>query len=266
MKKSVIVFKAVSALVLSLVFLVQNVSVNADGFKPGAQNGDKSVYISPEEQINKILNNPLFSKEKKQAAYEKYLIGNEIVSGKFYRDRSANSSNIMNVPWCPQTEGYYCGPASVQQVLTYLNGYSPSQDDLAKELNTTRYNGTDTGRIVDYLNSQISKTYEARWSWKDKYVLEHMVVYATDVNDLPIIAHIIVPEHDTAGNPLPVYSWPFYTDGHYVVYNGYSNGGSTIHVTDPYAHMANYNQYRIRDGKYTVESWEGEKVTDRLIW
>lgn len=64
MKKSVIVFKVVSALVLSLVFLVQNVSVNADGFKPGAQNGDKSVYISPEEQINKILNNPLFSKEK----------------------------------------------------------------------------------------------------------------------------------------------------------------------------------------------------------
>lgn len=39
-----------------------------------------------------------------------------------------------------------------------------------------------------------------------------------------------------------------------------------LHVTDPYAHMANYNQYRIRDGKYTVESWEGEKVTDRLIW
>lgn len=37
-------------------------------------------------------------------------------------------------------------------------------------------------------------------------------------------------------------------------------------MTDPYADRAKYNKHRIRNGKYTVQSWEAEKVTRRVNW
>lgn len=228
--------------------------------QPGPKFKDRSVYISPEEQLSKILNNNSFSKEKKDAAYEKYLLGNMMSKGSFYRERSEYGSNVMNVPWCQQETNYYCGPATVQQILYYLNGYAPSQDELASEMNTTSEYGTDNAQIVDYLNAHTNKVYEARWWWKDKSVLEHMVVYGTDHNDQPIVAYIEIPTKNS------IDSWPNYTTGHYLTYNGYSDGGSTIHVTDPYAHKAKYNVSRISDGKYTVTSWEAEKVTRRVNW
>lgn len=178
--------------------------------QPGPKVKDRSVYISPEEQLSKILNNNSFSKEKKDAAYEKYLLGNMMSKGSFYRERSEY--------------------------------------------------GTDNAQIVDYLNAHTNKVYEARWWWKDKSVLEHMVVYGTDHNDQPIVAYIEIPTKNS------IDSWPNYTTGHYLTYNGYSDGGSTIHVTDPYAHKAKYNVSRISDGKYTVTSWEAEKVTRRVNW
>lgn len=255
--KKIIISAMILALSVSTLFnIVGSVAANNE---PGPKVGDRSIYISPEEQIRNLLKNPNLSSEKKKQAYQKYLQFEKFNNGEYFAERSYGS-NVMNVPWCPQENNYYCGPASVQQVLQYLNGYSPSQDSLASSMNTNADYGTDNAQIVDYLNAHTNKTYEARWWWKDKTVLEHMVVYGTDHNDQPIVAYIQIPTKNS------IDSWPYYTSGHYLVYNGYSNGGRTIHVTDPFAHRAQYNKHRISDGKYTVESWEAEKVTRRVNW
>lgn len=58
-------------------------------------------------------------------------------------------------PWFKQQNGYYCGPATVKQVLHYINNVSSTQDTYASELGTTSA-GTDMTGIPGVLNSHIS--------------------------------------------------------------------------------------------------------------
>lgn len=78
------------------------------------QKRDKSTYISPEEQLQILMDNPYFSKEKKKAAYEKYKMFNKFNKGKYYATRSYGS-NIMNVPWCPHysCDGSVCTQGTI---------------------------------------------------------------------------------------------------------------------------------------------------------
>nr|WP_246329097.1 C39 family peptidase [Brevibacillus halotolerans] len=55
-----------------------------------------------------------------------------------------------------QETSYWCGPATVKQVLHYINGSSKSQKSYAKELGTTT-DGTDFSLIDDVLNDNQSK-------------------------------------------------------------------------------------------------------------
>lgn len=69
------------------------------------------------------------------------------------------SYKALAVPSFEQSTSYYCGPATVKQVLHYLKGTSSSQGTYATQLGTTT-SGTDFSLVDNVLNSnQSSKTY-----------------------------------------------------------------------------------------------------------
>jgi len=57
------------------------------------------------------------------------------------------SSNFISVDYQSQETGYYCGPACVQMALSYLSDSSPSQSQLASEMQTIQVTYTDKMRI-----------------------------------------------------------------------------------------------------------------------
>ncbi len=65
---------------------------------------------------------------------------------------------ILDVTPFQQENGYYCGPATVKQVLHFINGVSYSQDYYADLLGTTE-DGTNMTYIPDVLNSEIGYDY-----------------------------------------------------------------------------------------------------------
>ncbi|MDD6572160.1 MAG: C39 family peptidase [Thermoflexaceae bacterium] len=58
----------------------------------------------------------------------------------------------------PQETNYYCGPATVKQVLHYLTGDNYSQGYYANLLGTTQA-GTDFSRIPNVLNNRLGDSY-----------------------------------------------------------------------------------------------------------
>lgn len=65
---------------------------------------------------------------------------------------------ILAVTCYEQENSYYCGPATVKQVIQYLNGSSSAQKKYATELGTTT-DGTDMTKIAGVLNTHTSKGY-----------------------------------------------------------------------------------------------------------
>lgn len=52
---------------------------------------------------------------------------------------------------CTQENGYYCGPATVQQTLKRINGSAPSQSTIASGIGTTTA-GSNLASMVSYIN------------------------------------------------------------------------------------------------------------------
>jgi hypothetical protein len=51
--------------------------------------------------------------------------------------RGIPASSLLSVQYYPQENSYYCGPASIQMALSYLQGDVPSQAQIAAEVNCT---------------------------------------------------------------------------------------------------------------------------------
>lgn len=58
----------------------------------------------------------------------------------------------MPVPLFHQEQSWYCGPASVQMISTYLYGTTYSQDDIANYMGTTPSEGTEVPQMVNGVN------------------------------------------------------------------------------------------------------------------
>jgi hypothetical protein len=56
-------------------------------------------------------------------------------SALIYSGRGIPSSNLLSVRYFSQETSYYCGPASIQMVFSYLQDDVPSQDQIAVEVN-----------------------------------------------------------------------------------------------------------------------------------
>lgn len=58
----------------------------------------------------------------------------------------------LPVPLFHQEQSWYCGPASVQMISTYLYGTTYSQDDIANYMGTTLSEGTEVPQMVNVVN------------------------------------------------------------------------------------------------------------------
>lgn len=65
---------------------------------------------------------------------------------------------LLNVTVFMQENGYYCGPATVKQVVHYIMGTSGTQSYYAGQLGTTE-DGTDMTKIPGVLNAAIGEEY-----------------------------------------------------------------------------------------------------------
>ncbi|MGB4588551.1 MAG: C39 family peptidase [Clostridiaceae bacterium] len=151
-------------------------------------------------------------------------------------------SRKLSVPLCKQINGWFCGPASVQQIIMYYNGSSPSQTTIANDLGTTE-RGTNMSNIPAYLNSKTGKSYGI-------YSIGEFSSYRTNIlatikSAKPMIIDILA----TTAN------WPYATEGHFLVINGITmaNQVGTIHMVDP--HFSGIGKWSSEDLKvYTVNN------------
>lgn len=191
--------------------------------------------------LNGIMGAPVFAQEMIDGdlTYEEGAVDNitpemraleQQKLNSLYRNRVSYPSSIkLSVPHFTQDNNYYCGPATVKQVVHWINGSSNSQDWYAKKLGTTS-NGTDMTRIPDVLNECIDEQYYVYSSmgtqteWMDK-------IRSSVYNDRPAILDIYTVQlYEEKEFPYP-------SRGHFVNVSGYSS--TQVMITDPYDERGN---------------------------
>lgn len=186
---------------------------------------DKPITIEEQEQA--LIKDSSISSEKKSKFLKKFEAYKELKrkTNNMASIQSTNdpSSGYISVPYFKQEKNYWCGPATTKQTLQYISGSSSSQAVIAKAIGTTT-DGSNLSDMVSYLNNnQSNKNY----------------VIVTDPSEDLIqgIAKVIVDDQAPAIGRLAFKkggNWEYSTRGHYLNITGYSNGGSSIRVTDPY--------------------------------
>jgi hypothetical protein len=135
--------------------------------------------------------------------------------------------NTISVDYFEQETNYYCGPATVKQVLEFINGDSESQDEYADMLGTNE-EGTDFSKIDDVLNDeQDENTYvyrdfdsDEKDSWLDK------IIWGID-NEYPTVLDLeIDPDY------MPKYKT--HIEGHILNTSGYDLEDWELRLTDPF--------------------------------
>lgn len=211
-------------------------------------------YKSAEEQYEIFINSD-FATPEKIAQYEEMMREHEMIANgeSYIMPRATNVR--LGVPFRSQIKTYYCGPATVQQVRGYYYGTSqlPSQDTIAAALGTTT-DGTDVQPIVNYFNSNFSKTYASQWYFSSASNLFNYVVQDASQNK-PTVAFI---QNTNTTN------WRYSVDAHFLCFEGYvddtSTGTHNIYVVDPFL-----NGHNIAGGKYSVSQNNAYSVTTALI-
>ncbi|HEX5543426.1 MAG TPA: C39 family peptidase [Micromonospora sp.] len=142
------------------------------------------------------------------------------------------SKKVLKYDFQYQPNFYYCGPATTRIALT-SQGFSLSQDALAKQLHTT-VNGTDSVEdTTRVLNNVIGKdVYESRWIPGPGATPAEMDRLQADVvnaisNGRAVVANIVGGATDNAGY------WRDFPGGHYVTIVGYSDDGRQVQIADP---------------------------------
>lgn len=140
----------------------------------------------------------------------------------------AGGRRTVSVPGYLQSNSYYCGPASVQNVLSKINGSSPSQSALASSMGTSSSYGTYVYKVANELASRTGFNYVSQ-SVYDRSV-GNSVVSSIDSGYIPIY------NVDTK----TLNSNYAFSSGHYIVGTGYdysasgSSGYSSIQYFDVY--------------------------------
>nr|WP_304711301.1 C39 family peptidase [uncultured Acetatifactor sp.] len=159
---------------------------------------------------------------------------------------AAASYTKLNVPVFVQSEDWYCGPATVKQVVHYIKGSSQSQAYYAHKdrLNTTE-NGTDMTKIPGVVNAAIGEKYyvydeiASRAEW-DKELPQSLVKRRPAILDI---------------NTMNVPAFPYRTKGHFVCLSGEdaitSDGdGYFFQIADPINKSGGGLQWYLKDDLY----------------
>lgn len=187
MKKTVaIIVSVLCALINIQPVYAENTDENANGFG----NPSKAEIAENEAIIS-----------------EKEAVSNEITPF------VANVSKALNVPMYKQEQNTWCGPASVQMVVKYVDGRYFSQANIAAWMGTDS-TGTYVYRIAQELN-----TYNgiSGYGWSNIKQRDLWTTVKTSINsNRPAIAKVFTQKINK--------NYSFYS-GHYVVIKGYSSIG-----------------------------------------
>ncbi|MED1785495.1 C39 family peptidase [Brevibacillus fortis] len=183
--------------------------------------------------------NPNFSEDIKTEKdlkwmEEKEKMVSEYIEEKYTKNKGirvlgvGGTRNTIRVPEFEQETYYYCGPATVKQVLDHINGNSNSQDDYASELKTHDDNGTDFSMVDNVLNDNqndnnyVYKTFNS--DEKDKWLSK--IEWGVD-NNYPTILDLKI-----TSKYMPKYRES--VEGHILNTSGYDWEDHEIRLTDPF--------------------------------
>ncbi len=129
----------------------------------------------------------------------------------------------LNVPVYQQETSYWCGPATVKQVVQFIKGSSESQSNYAKLLGTTT-SGTDMTVIAEKLRTLTGKNY-VYYSFTQKADWTDKLLWGLN-NNMPAVLDI-----DTRN----VSAFPYRSSGHFVNVSGMDlRHSDRVRITDPY--------------------------------
>ncbi|TDQ41162.1 C39 family peptidase [Aureibacillus halotolerans] len=139
---------------------------------------------------------------------------------------------ILSVRGFEQETSYWCGPATVKQVLHYLNGSSDSQSDYADELGTTR-DGTVFSIVDNILNdNQNERTYRYYEYEEDDYLAWQIFMIKSVDRGIPAVLDLKI-------SPRTLPNYESTVAGHILNTSGYDAQGDLrddprIRLTDPF--------------------------------
>ncbi len=160
------------------------------------------------------------------------------------------SSFTISVPVCKQETSYYCGPATVQQVLKFNNGVSDTttQAAIAKAIGTTT-SGSTLSPMLPYIREHTTYGFVGYQIYKNPSIeqMRYLIAKTVYFDYGPPIARIVFKK---TGN------WPYSTNGHYLNVSGYdyknesnlSASNNRVRLTDPNIQRVNPSS----DGSYWV--------------
>lgn len=184
------------------------------------------MYVSPtsDTSIANISKNEIVLYVAKSTAYRMKVVTLDHGTGYVYSSNfSKVKSKSLNVNACKQENGYYCGPATVQQVLKFY-GVNKSQKTLASDLGTTT-DGTVMTYILRVLNKYQKKRTYKYYNYSSKADFEKKVLL-TVANGYPVVIDVNTTNYKS--------QWGYSTSGHYMCISGFNISNNTLTVTDPH--------------------------------
>ena len=136
----------------------------------------------------------------------------------------------LNVPVCTQEKKYYCGPATVQQVLKFGDGQdcTVTQDEIANAIGTTP-DGSALSPMVNYIKNNLGNGYVGYQIATNPSLsdMRYMVGSTIYFGYGPCIGRV---KFSKGGN------WPYTTSGHFLNVSAYdytSESDLVVRLTDP---------------------------------
>lgn len=239
------------------LMLVLNMSAYAYGGE-NSPNNPKSfeeqiieILLDCEESERQIVISKALDGDVAIGVLAPYLTAEELVyavnyNQVIYSAVSPRKIPMLNVPSIMQEDKTWCGAATAQIVLTYLNGTSPTQSTIVNSIS----NSPSIDAVTAYINNRIS-TSSLKYTYKSLNVsgdfksefLQRMT--SALQNGKPMILQIANCNENTG--------WPYQTNGHYCLCDGAT---LTYSICDPYY----YSKYVVipngaEEGHFTIE-WE----------
>ncbi len=128
-------------------------------------------------------------------------------------------THALSVTPFAQEKNNYCGPATLKEVIHFMNGTSKTQSDYAKELGTDS-NGTYVYKFRDVINKYVNQKYNyVLGSTRTKEQFKTMLENSVDTKK-PLVMHTMT---------RTLYLYNGHQTGHYIVATG-----NTVSSTAPY--------------------------------
>lgn len=153
-----------------------------------------------------------------------------------------------------QENGYYCGPAILQMILSY-HGINSAQSDLARQLNTSSITGTEYADMARVLNTYLFDC-EIPAAHAPGHRVQELIPGSISKEDMQLLNERTITDIST-GDPVPIAIdlGVLYTElpsaNHFVLIVGYKTAEdgtiSAYYVRDPY-------------DKVQDQVWQGLKV------